>query len=305
MPCAIVYIYGKMRFRSVLLLPLLLFPVFFAIAQTGKIMEYESFRSSILPHNVNYGVYLPPDYETSNRTYPIVYLLHGYTDDHTAWVQFGEVNRYVDKAIAEGIIPPMIIVMPDADSSWYMNTADGKERYEDFFIKEFLPGIEKKYRVKSQKRFRGIAGLSMGGFGSLLYSLKHPELFAAAAPLSAAVWDDSSFARLPQSGWNIPFGVIYGKDLQGGNRLTKHWYENSILELVAKSPIDRLKSVRYWIDCGDDDFLIKGNCLLHIALTERSIPHEFRVRDGAHTWGYWRTGITDALAFIGESFHQK
>ena len=68
---------------------------------------------------------------------------------------------------------------------------------------------------------------------------------------------------------------------------------------------DDLKKVRYWIDCGDDDFLIKGNCLLHIALTEKNVPHEFRVRDGAHNWTYWRTGITDALQFIGDSFHQK
>jgi enterochelin esterase-like enzyme len=76
------------------------------------------------------------------------------------------------------------------------------------------------------------------------------------------------------------------------------------LKIVENKPADQLKKVRYWIDCGDDDFLTKGNCLLHLLLTEKKVPHEFRVRDGSHSWVYWRTGITDALKFIGDSFHQ-
>lgn len=77
------------------------------------------------------------------------------------------------------------------------------------------------------------------------------------------------------------------------------------LEVVGTKTADELKKVRYWIDCGDDDGLSKGNCLLHIALMDKGVPHEFRVRDGAHTWTYWRTGIIDGLAFIGQSFHQQ
>ena len=89
------------------------------------------------------------------------------------------------------------------------------------------------------------------------------------------------------------------------DRLNKYWYDNSVLKLVETRSTDDLKKVRYWIDCGDDDFLTKGNCLLHLALRDKKVPHEFRVRDGSHSWTYWRTGITDALQFIGESFHQK
>ncbi len=278
---------------------------FFATAQSnGKVMETKMIKSSILGRDVRYSIYLPADYGTAERSYPVVYLLHGYTDDNTGWLQFGEINRYADKAIAEGIIPPMIIVMPNGDSSWYINSYDGKENYEDFFIKEFMPSIEKTYRIKTEKKYRGVAGLSMGGYGTLIYSLKHPELFAAAAPLSAAVFNDEAVINSPENSWKNTFGQLYGRDLKGNDRLNKSWYDNSILKIVDTKSADELKKVRYWIDCGDDDFLTEGNCLLHIALTKKRVPHEYRVRDGAHTWTYWRTGITDALKFIGDSFHQ-
>lgn len=277
----------------------------FALCQPmGKVIEEATVKSSILNKAVRYTVYLPADYDRSERTYPVVYLLHGFTDDNTGWLQFGEINRYADKAIAEGVIPPMIIVMPNGDSSFYINSYDGKEKYEDFFIKEFMPSIEKTYRIKAEKRYRGVAGLSMGGYGSLIYSLKYPQLFAAAAPLSAAVFDDSALVTMPDMNYDIVLGQLYGRGLKGKDRLNKAFYDNSPLKIVETKSADDLKKVRYWIDCGDDDFLTKGNCLLHILLTDKKVPHEYRVRDGAHNWTYWRTGIVDALKFIGESFHQ-
>lgn len=271
----------------------------------GKVIEERTVKSLAMNRNVNYTVYLPADYESSERTYPVVYLLHGYTDDNTGWLQFGEINRLADAAIAEGTIPPMIIVMPNADSSWYINSYDGKEKYEDFFIKEFIPAIEKTYRIKAQKRYRGIAGLSMGGYGTLIYSLKYPELFSAAAPLSAAVWDDHAIETMPDGNYENVLGQLYGRGLKGKDRLNAAWYNNSVLKIVDTKSADDLKKVRYWIDCGDDDFLTKGNSLLHIALVDKGVPHEFRMRDGVHSWTYWRTGIIPALAFIGDSFRQK
>ena len=270
----------------------------------GKVIEQINITSNILNKNVAYTIYLPPDYGTSERSYPVVYLLHGYTDDNTGWLQFGEINRYADKAIVEGTIPPIIIVMPNGDSSWYINSYDGKEKYEDFFIKEFMPAVEKNYRIKNQKRYRGIAGLSMGGFGTLFYAIKYPELFAASAPLSAAVFDDDAMTGMQDQNYERTFAQLFGRGLKGKQRLNKAWYDNSILKMVDTKSTDDLSKVRYWIDCGDDDFLTKGNCLLHIALTEKKVPHEYRVRDGAHNWDYWRTGITDALQFIGKSFSQ-
>lgn len=270
----------------------------------GKILEERTVKSSTLNKAVRYSIYLPADYEQSERTYPVVYLLHGYTDDNTGWLQFGEINRFADKAIADGRIPPMVIVMPNGDSSFYINSYDGKEKYEDFFIKEFMPAIEKSYRIKAEKRYRGVAGLSMGGYGTLIYSLKYPDLFAAAAPLSAAVISDEELVNMPDDRWESLLGQLYGRGLKGKDRLTKAWYDNAILKIVETKSVNDLKKVRYWIDCGDDDFLTNGNSMLHIALNNKRVPHEYRVRDGIHNWKYWRSGIVDALEFIGESFHQ-
>lgn len=294
-----------MKILKPVILFLLLISSFSLFAQQGKVLEEQNIKSKILKRNVNYAVYLPPDYETANRTYPVVYLLHGYSDDHTGWLQFGEINRYADKAITDGTIPPMIIIMPNADSSWYINSYDGKEKYEDFFIKEFMPHVEKIFRIKAEKKYRGVAGLSMGGYGTLIYTLKHPDLFAAGAALSAAVFPDDQLASTPDDTYEKIFAQLYGRGLKGKDRVNNAWQSNSVLNLVQTKTTDELKTVRYWIDCGDDDFLSKGNCLLHIALTEKNVPHEFRVRDGAHTWTYWRTGIINALQFIGDSFRQK
>jgi len=271
----------------------------------GKVIEQETISSTILGRNVRYTVYLPADYDISQRSYPVVYLLHGFTDDNTGWLQFGEINRYADKAIADGTIPPMVIIMPNADSSWYINSYDGKENYEDFFIKEFMPFVEKKYRIKTEKKYRGIAGLSMGGYGTLIYALKYPRLFGAAAPLSAGIFTSDELKAMPDNNYANVLARVFGSNLKGDARLTNQWYTNSVLDIVAKESTDSLKRVRYWIDCGDDDFLTNANCLLHIELTNKHVPHEFRMRDGAHNWTYWRTGITDALQFIGDSFHQK
>ncbi|WP_295717340.1 alpha/beta hydrolase-fold protein [Mucilaginibacter sp.] len=276
-----------------------------AFAQQGKVIEEQTVKSKILKRNVKFTIYLPADYETANRTYPVVYLLHGYTDDNTGWLQFGEINRYADKAIADGTIPPMIIVMPNADSSWYINSYDGKEKYEDFFIKEFMPHIEQAYRIKTEKQYRGVAGLSMGGYGTLIYAIKYPQLFSAAAALSAAVLPGDQMIGQADENYEKVFGQLYGRGLKGKDRINKAWEANSVLDLVQNKTADELSKVRYWIDCGDDDFLTKGNCLLHIALIEKKVPHEFRIRDGAHNWTYWRTGITNALIFMGDSFRQK
>lgn len=272
--------------------------------QLGKVIESRMVKSKLLNRDVAYAVYLPADYSTSERAYPVVYLLHGLSGDNTQWIQWGEINRYADKAIADGTIPPMIIIMPNANRGWYMNSYDGKVKYEDFFVKEFIPAVEKAFRIKAEKAYRGIAGLSMGGYGSLLYSLKYPDLFSAAAALSAGVYDDVELVEMSDTEWKRIFGQVLDPALQGKNRLNRTWYDNSILELTKVKSTEDISNVRYWIDCGDDDFLTKGNGLLHQALTQKKVPHEYRVRDGAHNWTYWRTGITDALKFIGDSFHR-
>ncbi len=278
--------------------------VFADDAPLGQVLEGLKLSSKVLGRAVAYAVYLPPDYATSTRRYPVVYLLHGYTDDESGWIQFGEVQLAADRAIAAREIPPMIIVMPDGGVSWYINDLKGKVRYEDMLVKEFIPHVDAKYRTRASREFRGIAGLSMGGCGALVQSFRHPELFAACAAFSAAVWQDEDVVGMKQDSWDELVGPVLGAGLSGQNRLTSHFRSVSPLDLAKSLPEDALKKVRYYIDCGDDDFLIKGNCALHLVLTDRKIPHEFRVRDGGHNWIYWRTGIVDGLKFIGQSFNR-
>ncbi|MEJ2615226.1 MAG: alpha/beta hydrolase family protein, partial [Ignavibacteriaceae bacterium] len=252
-----------------------------------------------------YTIYLPFDYETSSRYYPVVYLLHGYTDNDMGWIQFGEANMTADKAIADQEIPPMILVMPDGGLSWYINNYNDSVRYEDFFFKEFIPYIESHYRIRTEKRSRGVAGLSMGGYGTLVYALKHPDMFAACAALSAGIRTEEEMINMNTEKWEKEFGNVYGPDLKGRNRITSHYLANDPFNIIKTGDINKIKTVRIYLDCGDDDHLYKGNSTFHILLRDLKIPHEYRVRDGGHHWYYWRSGLKDALKFIGTSFHQE
>jgi len=268
------------------------------IAQTGKVFDNLSVASKILKMDRKYAVYLPPDYETSQRSYPVLYLLHGAGDDQTGWVQFGEVLHIADKAINEGTATPMIIIMPDAKTGQmgYFNNLKNDWRYEDFFFEEFMPYVEKTYRIKSEKRYRAVAGLSMGGGGSFMYALHHPELFSSACPLSAYVGPltlaeaKAGFERSNQKGTDAEIETYFNR--------------HNAVSLINEIKDDQKKAVRWYIDCGDDDFLYEGNSLVHIAMKKREIPHEFRIREGAHTWTYWRTSLPNVLSFVSDAFHQ-
>lgn len=267
--------------------------------QTGKVCDALTLPSKILKMDRKYAIYLPPDYATSQRSYPVLYLLHGAGDDQTGWVQFGEVLHIADKTILEGSATPMIIVMPDANTGrrGYSNDISGEWKYEDFFFTEFVPYIEKTYRIKAEKRYRAIAGLSMGGEGTFTYALHHPEMFSSACPLSAATGplnleDTRRYMERRGIKDSIP------------SHIEAFYKRQSVLELINAMPDDQKKAVRWYIDCGDDDFLYEGNSLVHIAMRKKEIPHEFRIRDGAHNWTYWRSALPTVLAFVSDAFHQ-
>ena len=276
-----------------ILLPALTF------AQTGKVFDNQSMKSEILNMDRKYAIYLPPDYETSQRSYPVLYLLHGGGDDQTGWIQFGEVKYITDKTIKKGKSTPMIIVMPDANSGkrGYTNDAAGEWRYEDFFFEEFMPFVEKRYRIKSEKRYRAIAGLSMGGGGTYYYALHRPDLFRTACPLSASA---QPINKEGAKSYMKRRGMSNASEKQVEDWLKKY----NIHEIIKNMPEDKKNSVRWYIDCGDDDFLYEGNSLVHIAMRKNDIPHEFRIRDGKHDWTYWRLSLYDVLNFISIGFHQ-
>ena len=268
----------------------------------GVVLEEQQMESELMDEPVSYAVYLPPGYREGTQRYPVVYLLHGYSDDETAWIQFGEIQRTTDRAIARREIPPMIIVMPDAGVTWYINDYRGETPYEDMIFREFIPTIDNQYRTRPEKEFRGVAGLSMGGYGSLIWSLHHPDMFSSCAAYSAGIFIDDEILRMEEKRYQRWFAKIYGPSQN--NRLTDHWKKNSVLYLAETLPVDEIEKVRFYIDCGDDDFLYVGNSLLHMEMRKRGIDHEYRVREGAHNWTYWRTHILHGLRFIGEGFHR-
>jgi len=188
--------------------------------------------------------------------------------------------------------------MPDANTTkkGYFNDPKNEWRYEDFFFQEFMPFIEKNYRTKNEKRFRAISGLSMGGGGSFIYALHHPELFAASCPMSASV-----------GSLNIEEASKYLLKTDSSldnNTINNYYNSNSVLQQINTINDQQKKAVRWYIDCGDDDRLGEGNMLVHIAMTKKDIPHEFRIRDGGHTWTYWRASLPKVLEFVSMSFHQ-
>jgi len=166
--------------------PLITLPLIMMAQPDGRVLENLTIDSRLLGQEVSFAVYLPPGYESSQRDYPVLYLLHGSGGDHTSWVQSGEVAYIADKAISEGKSTPLIIVMPSSKGgkSGFFNGYQGEWPYEDFFFQEFIPSIEEQYRIRNNKRYRAISGLSMGGRSSFAYGIHHPEMFSSVCPLS-------------------------------------------------------------------------------------------------------------------------
>ncbi|BAO76488.1 endo-1,4-beta-xylanase A precursor [Winogradskyella sp. PG-2] len=262
--------------------------------------------SNLLNTSVKYSVYLPDGYDDSKDKYPIVYLLNGFTGDETDWHMEGLLTDIVNLLIKAKKIEPMIIVMPDGDDRLYINKGDGTYPYEDMFITEFLPFIEAKYKVKDEKKYRGISGLSMGGNGSLRLTLKHHNLFGVCASFSSSLKTDEEIINDSQEHFDNYFGRISPevKGEKGKVRLTDAIKEFNLFELIEKKDPKLLKTVDIYFDCGDDDFLTIGNSTMHIELTKKGIPHEYRVRDGGHTWNFWIDSLPIGLEFISESMHK-
>ena len=293
----------------------LLFAPVVLLAQRGKVFETRTLKSAILKMDRKYSIYLPAGYDESDQSYPVMYLLHGRGDDHTGWVQFGQVQHIADYAIAEGLACPMIIVMPDADtgSRGYFNTIQGNFNYEDFFFKELIPFIEKTYRVRSDKRYRAVAGLSMGGGGTVFYALHQPDMFSAAAPLSSYLGNWDIFQFRERSGNSLrglseeQIEEHFRKSLTGltekqiEDYLNRHSVEG-IMNNASEDDLRKIRAIRWYISCGDDDNLYEGNAKLHILFRKNQIPHEYRVKDGGHNWSYWRMELPLVMEFVSKSF---
>lgn len=250
------------------LLQLIIISVIFplsVLSQSGKVYELLSHSSKILDTERNFAIYLPLGYETSNRSYPVLYLLHGGGGNQIDWLQQGEMAMIADKAIKSRQATPMIIVMPDAgnSSSGYQNDIRGIWNYEDYFLKEFIPYIESNYRIKKEKPFRAIAGLSMGGEASFIYANLYPELFSSACLLSAS-FEVETYEEVQTN-----LRKIAGDKVLTEEEINESYERYNVFHILETKTKEELGLVRWFIDCGVDDFLYEGNNLVHAALQKK------------------------------------
>jgi len=286
-----------------------------SFSQTGSVDCSQVIKSEVLKQDMNYSVYLPPSCQSSTRSYPVLYLLHGMWGDHTSWITQGEADRIATEIMNRGEVPEMIIVMPNGFiDGFYINNYDNSVKWEDFFYKEFIPQVEKKYRILNDRNYRAIAGLSMGGYGALYHAINHNDMFTVCYALSAGVIEVNQL----KDGETLPAeDVEFMTKLWGpinSEGFPTNYKKYSIQEIlknsesyVAPSYYEIMTGQKYdlpaiTLDCGDDDFLFNENVNLVKIMKEKNIPVEFRVRQGAHTWDYWRSGLELALIYIGECF---
>ena len=257
-------------------------------------VKIDSLKSEVLNVYRQYSVYLPKSFTTSpERKYPVLYLLHGVFDNNNGWVHRGHLPDVANRIIDAGDAVEMIIIVPDAGREWngYFNM-DGWS-YETFFFTEFLPYIEKTYRIVGDKQNRAIAGLSMGGGGTTVYAQKYPNMFSSAYSMSALMGLE------PGGGLKMNDPKI--------DELNRTVIENHCVTFVEKADEatkEKLKTVRWFVDCGDDDFLFDVNIDFCKAMKKSQIPYQLRVRDGGHDWEYWHSALYMALPFVSEGFNQ-
>ena len=227
-----------------------------------------------------------------------MYLLHGLSDDYDSWATKGNMQIVVDELIGTGEACEMVIVMPNAGGPDIHHTWNGYFNmpgwsYEDFFFQEFLPAVEAKYRIVGDKGHRAVMGLSMGGGGSTVYAQRHPDLFSSCYAMSA--WLDNGRDEV----WPLdsPKDCLY--------YVSKSVRDHSALDFVDKADdetLARLRTVAWFIDCGDDDFLLDLSVAFHQKMRDHGVKSELRVRNGVHNWEYWHLALRMSLPFATRNF---
>ena len=262
-------------------------------------LECNSLSSSILGRGANYCVALPPGYEASAERYPVLYFLHGLFENEKSWGDHSGQQTW-ESLMSQGKIGKFIVVMPDGGKSFYVNSFDGRERYEDFFMQEFIPAIDRKYRTMANREGRGISGVSMGGFGALHFGMRHPEVFGSASAHSAAL-----IAKFPDPLPTEGRWGFYAHVLQEpfGAPLNEVYFEASSPLTLADDP-ERFANLKLYFDCGDQDRygFDEGARELDQILTSKSFAHQFALRPGNHGWSYLDQYLHYSLEFHWQVF---
>jgi S-formylglutathione hydrolase FrmB len=294
--------------RTLLLLTLLSLPHVFACAQQAPAQgppranaekrdaprRYETvqFESKLVGAPLPYNVILPADYRSDaakQRRYPVVYLLHGLMGGADNWVS--DRAHLADHAAQY----PFIIVVPEGRNAWYTDSATvPAEKFESYFVRELIPDVDARFRTLASREGRAVAGLSMGGYGSLKFGLKYPALFAFAGSLSGALGAASWLPDEKMLEFVRPsIARVYGPASEPDNETRK---ANDIFRMVRELTPEQIKSLPFiYLDCGTEDFLIEVNRNFSGLLVEKKVPHEFRQLPGGHTWPYWDRQVQEIL----------
>ena len=268
---------------------LLVLSYFFFLASFAGCVKYLEAPSRLLPgmSQVDYNIYLPDGYEENqSKRYPILYLLHGGGCSNTDWERFGNMRHVADSLIGMGKAKEMIIVCPEANKKNMIWFNDDRWRYEDFFFTEFIPYIEATYRVAGGKENRSVAGFSMGGGGSVVYGLHHPEMFFVVYAMSAYL------RRQP---------LDFLKNDPNGEWRQQVVERNNPIKAVTDATGEKIscwKGVKWFIDCGDHDFTLEGNMDMIKAFRSKGIHYEMRVNSGGHDWKYWKRSLIRVLEYV-------
>lgn len=245
-------------------------------------VECATLDSRILGINVPYCVMLPPSYARDKaRRFPVTYYLHGLGDNEQSLVNLGGWAIY-DRLMREKKIGEFVVIAPAGFDSFYINSQNGKLRYEDFFLQEFLPAMEKKYGVATEGSQRGIMGVSMGGFGALHYGFKYPQKFTAVSANMPALIE-----RLPRQPLQETQQRLMSKIF--GNPPDQAFFEkNSAFHLARVAPLGSLRRMTIYFDCGAQDHygFYNGTAAMDKLLTGRGVAHESHIYPGGHDWQF-------------------
>jgi len=270
-------------------------------AATGRV-ECNSLPSKFVHRAVPYCVMLPPGFNADKtRHFPILYLLHGLGDNEQFFIHSGEWNLVEDMR-EKGELKDFLIATPEGGASFYINAKDGRERYEDFLVQEFLPFIEKRYRVSPGRANRAISGISMGGYGALHLAFRHPQLFSGVSAHSAALIEKlplflgGAAAQSNQPSRARIFGGVFGSPPDAA-----YWNQESPITLARTA---NLAGLKIYFDCGDqDDYgFDAGAAVLDKVLTARHIAHEFHLYPGRHDATYFAAHLPASLEFHSRLF---
>jgi S-formylglutathione hydrolase FrmB len=275
-------------------------------AQAQSRIDCNALNSRILKSVIHYCVYLPASYDASASkhpatTYPVLYFLHGLGDNERTLFNSGGWTL-LDDLRRQGKMGEFLIVAHEGRRSFYINSAGGSFRYDDFFLQEFIPTIEGKYRISKGRDKRAISGISMGGYGALHFAFAHPELFSAVSAQSAALITQTPQQLDTASRSGSPLGktlaAVFGDPID-----VPHWEANNPFVLAKKNQAG-LRKLAIYFNCGQDDNygFEKGAAALHEQLQKEGIKHEYHPYPGDHSPAYFLSHFDEVMEFHSRAF---